>query len=121
MIVNIAQNENNNNLIDIEKFFRIIEITAKNLTTQPKIINYENIRIRNKNKLRRTISESSLLSKDKFENNGFGRMKKYNCTNIYQPKINMVNIVNFKNVVLPGEIKKSKIKTKKYYSKTNGI
>ena len=121
MIVNIAQNENNNNLIDIEKFFRIIEITAKNLTTQPKIINYENIRIRNKNKLRRTISESSLLSKDKFENNGFGRMKKYNCTNIYQPKINMVNMVNFKNVVLPGEIKKSKIKTKKYYSKTNGI
>ena len=29
MIVNIAQNENYNNLIDIQKFFRIVEITGK--------------------------------------------------------------------------------------------
>ena len=47
MIVSIAQNENNNNLIDIEKFFRLMEITSRNLTSHPKI--------KTKNKVSRII------------------------------------------------------------------
>ena len=121
MIVNIAQNENNNNLIDIEKFFRIIEITANNLRSQPKIINNDKITTLNKKKLRRTISENSLLKGDIFKNNNLGKLKKNTFnTKIYQPKINMVNMVNFKNVVLPGEGKKLKIKSKKNADKIKG-
>ena len=120
MIVNIAQNENYNNLIDIEKFFRIIEITAKNMMSQPKLINIEKLRTINKNKLRRTISEKSLLQRDIFANNNCERINKKNTnTNIYKPKINLVNMINFKNVVLPGE-KKLKIKSKNSSDKING-
>ena len=120
MIVNIAQNENYNNLIDIEKFFRIIEITAKNMMSQPKLINIEKLRTINKNKLRRTISEKSLLQRDIFANNNCERINKKNTnTNIYKPKINLVNMINFKNVVLPGE-KKLKIKSKNSSDKIKG-
>ena len=120
MIVNIAQNENYNNLIDIEKFFRIIEITAKNMMSQPKLINIEKLRTINKNKLRRTISEKSLLQRDIFANNNCERINKKNTnTNIYKPKINLVNMINFKNIVLPGE-KKLKIKSKNSSDKIKG-
>ena len=122
MIVNIAQNENFNNLIDIDKFFRVIEITAKNLMSQPKIFNNSNNNktsknIGNNNVLTRTISDTSLLERNKsFNNLGYSninRLRKFSCaTNLYKPKINLVNMVNFKNVVLPGENKKSKIKLK---------
>jgi hypothetical protein len=110
MIVNIAINENFNNLIDIDKFFRIVEITAKNMMSQPKIFNsnYEN-------KLMRTVSDSYLFDKNKskniikLRNSHINRLKKFNCaTNLYKPKVNFVNMVNFKNVVLPGENKKKK-------------
>ena len=118
MIVNIAQNENNNNLIDIQKFFKIIEITARNMMSQPKINNIKN----NNNKLMRVVSESSLLPKDnvgRIDNNGIIKLRKFSCkTNILKPKINIVNMINFKNVILPGEDKKQKLKIKKNYIKS---
>ena len=113
MIVNIAQNENNNNLIDIQKFFKIIEITARNMMSQPKIKNLNN----NNNKLMRAISESSLFPKDNvgsIDNNRFTKLRKFSYkTNIFKPKINIVNMINFKNVILPGEDKKRNLKMKK--------
>ena len=60
MIVNIAQNENYNNLIDIYKFFRIVEITAKNLMSQPKIQN-----LNNNNKLMRNNLDNFLFQGEK--------------------------------------------------------
>ena len=113
MIVNIAQNENYNNLIDIYKFFRIVEITAKNLMSQPKILN-----ISNNNKLMRNNSDNFLFQKEKglrnLENNGINRLRKFSCkTKMFKPKINLVNMINFKNIVLPGEDKNIKLKSKK--------
>ena len=119
MIVNIAQNENYNNLIDIYKFFRIVEITAKNLMSQPKIQNINN------NKLIRNNSDNFLFQGERgiknLENSGIGRLRKFSCkTNLFKPKINMVNMINFKNIVLPGEDKQIKLKMKKFYNKSVG-
>ena len=118
MIANIAQNENYNNLIDIYKFFRIVEITANNLMSQPKLSN-----IRNKNnKLIRNNSDNSFLIREKslrnLDNSGVNMLRKFSCkTNLFKPKINMVNMINFKNVVLPGENRRIKKKMKKFYNK----
>ena len=124
MIVNIAQNENYNNLIDIQKFFRIVEITGKNLLSQPKVLNTKNNdsnKIRRNKQLIRDISMNSLISKDNTINNSISRLRKFSCkTNLYQPKVNMVNMINFQNVVLPGENKKIKKMAKKYYNKSVG-
>jgi hypothetical protein len=119
MIVNIAQNENYNNLIDIYKFFRIVEITAKNLMSQPKIHNLNN------NKLIRNNSDNFLFQGERgiknLENSGISRLRKFSCrTNLFKPKINMVNMINFKNIVLPGEDRQIKLKMKKFYNKSVG-
>ena len=104
MIVSIAQNENNNNLVDIEKFFRLMEITSKNLTSHPKIkIN---------NKISKSIGDFSGLFNDKkmqtIEHNFTKKRKFSSMTNIHNQKVNMVNLVNFGNVVLPNEMNKKK-------------
>ena len=115
MIVSIAQDENNNNLIDIERFFRLMEITSKNLTSQPKI----NL----KNKLSSSTGEYSGLGKDKrmrsrsIEQN-YSRLRKFSSmTNIHKQRVNMVNLVNFGNIVLPKETNKKKILNETIYSK----
>ena len=106
MIINIAQNENNNNLIEIEKFFRLIEITSKNLTSHPKI--------RSKNKLSKSIGDYSGLLKDAkmqtHEQNYPSRRKFNSITKNHKLKINTINLVNFGNIILPNEINKKKIK-----------
>ena len=119
MIVNIAQNENYNNLIDIYKFFRIVEISSKNLNCQPKLKNIRNYN----NKLMRNNSDGSLLYREKslrgFGADSLNKLRKLSSkTNLFKPKINLVNMVNFKNIVLPGEDKAIKLKKKKYYNKS---
>ena len=84
------------------------------MLSQPKINNTKN----NNNKL----SESSSFPKDingKFENFGINKLRKISSkTNIIKPKINIVNMINFRNVILPGEDKKIKSKFKKKYTKS---
>ena len=113
MIVSIAQNENNNNLIDIEKFFRLMEITSKNLTSQPKT--------RIKNNLSRSTGENpGLFTNKKLQGieRGYQRGRKFSSmTNIHNQRINMVNLVNFGNVVLPKELNRKKRMDKTIYSK----
>ena len=113
MIVSIAQNENNNNLIDIEKFFRLMEITSKNLTSQPKM--------KLKNNLSRSIGENSGLFIDKkmqtLEQGNQRRRKFSSMTNIHKQRVNMVNLVNFGNVVLPKDLNRKKKLDETIYSK----
>ena len=81
--------------------------------SQPKLSN-----IRNKNnKLIRNNSDNSFLIREKslrnLDNSGVNMLRKFSCkTNLFKPKINMVNMINFKNVVLPGENRRIKKKMK---------
>ena len=113
MIISIAQNENNNNLIDIEKFFRLLEITTKNLTSHPKI--------KFENKMLKSIGEySGLLNEKKIRTieQNYSRKRKFSSmTNIHKQRVNMVNLVNFGNVVLPNENNKKNILNETIYSK----
>ena len=106
MVINIAQNENNNNLIEIEKFFRLMEITSKNLTSHPKI--------RSKNKLSKSIGDYSGLLKEKkmqtFDQNYPPKRKFNSIIKTHKQKINTINLVNFGNIILPNEINKKTIK-----------
>ena len=117
MIVNIAQNDNYNNLVDIGKFFKIVEITAKNLNSQPKIMNKNT-----NNNFIKINSDSSSLGKERhfryLANTSINGLKKFRSKNhLFKPKVNSVNMINFKNVVLPGE-DKMKQKKKKFYNKS---
>ena len=113
MIISIAQNENNNNLIDIEKFFRLLEITTKNLTSHPKI--------KFKNKMSKSIGEySGILNEKKLqtiEQNLFRKRKFSSMTNIHKQRVNRVNLINFGNVVLPNENIQKKILNETIYAK----
>ena len=113
MIVSIAQNENNNNLIDIEKFFRLMEITSKNMTSQPKV----NL----KNKLSSSIGEYSKLRYERnmktIGQNYLRRRKFSSMTNIHKQRVNMVNLVNVGNIVLPKESNNKKNLNETIYSK----
>ena len=87
--------------------------------SQPKIQNINN------NKLIRNNSDNFLFQGERgiknLENSGIGRLRKFSCkTNLFKPKINMVNMINFKNIVLPGEDKQIKLKMKKFYNKSVG-
>ena len=102
MIVNIAQSEKNNNLIEIDKFFRIMEMTSKNLSSHPKLkSNY----ITSK-----SIGESPShirIKKLRTIDPNYSFRKKLNCiSKSNQQKINTINLINFGNVVLPSERKK---------------
>ncbi len=113
MIVSIAQNENNNNLIDIEKFFRLMEITSKNMTSQPKV--------NMKNKLSCSIGEYSKLRYERnmktIGQNYLRRRKFSSMTNIHKQRVNMVNLVNVGNIVLPKESNNKKNLNETIYSK----
>ena len=102
MIVSIAQNESNNNLIDIDKFFRLMEITSKHLMSHPKI------------RISKSVGDFSGLVNDKNKKNievNHLKMRKFNnANNINKLKVNSVNLVNFGNVILPNELKTKKIK-----------
>ena len=102
MIVSIAQNESNNNLIDIDKFFRLMEITSKHLMSHPKI------------KVSKSVGDFSGLINDKSKKSievNHLKMRKYNnVNNINKQKVNSVNLVNFGNVILPNELKGKKLK-----------
>ena len=116
MIVNIAQNDNNN-LIDIVKFFKIVEITAKNLTSQPKIhkknINNNFIKINSDYSLQEERNMKNLV------NSNISGLKKFRRkSSLFKPKINTVNLITFKNVVLPGDDRKMRQKKKKIYNKS---
>jgi Ca2+-binding EF-hand superfamily protein len=103
MIVNIAQSENNNNLIEIDKFFKILEMTSKNLTSHPKIKINQTMsksigispRVMKEKKLRTIDTNTSLQRRFNFG----GKSDKQ--------KVNTINLVNFGNVVLPSETKKN--------------
>jgi Ca2+-binding EF-hand superfamily protein len=102
MIVSIAQNESNNNMIDIDKFFRLMEITSKHLMSHPKI------------RISKSVGDFSGLINDKSKKSieiNHLKMRKYNnANNINKQKANSVNLVNFGNVVLPNELKGKKPK-----------
>ena len=113
MIVSIAQNETNNNLIDIEKLFRLMEITSKNLTSHPKV--------KFNNNLSRSIGENSGLLKGNklwmIEQSRTRIRKNSSMTNIHNKRVNMVNLVNFGNIVLPKDLDKKKDLNETIYNK----
>ena len=74
-----------------------------------------------KNRLSSSIGEYSGLGKDKkmssIEQN-YSRLRKFSSiTNIHKQRVNMVNLVNFGNIVLPKETNKKKILNETIYSK----